>query len=67
MFNNPFLEITLLHELVHVRQISSGQLENLPNGWMWNLSFILLIHHMKQDLGKFRQVNFTILLRNLDK
>jgi hypothetical protein len=39
LVNNPFLEITLLHELVHVRQISSGQLVNLPNGWMWESKF----------------------------
>lgn len=37
--NNPFIERTILHELVHVRQISSGQLVNLSNGWLWKSKF----------------------------
>lgn len=37
--NNQFIERTILHELVHVRQISSGQLVNLYNGWLWESKF----------------------------
>jgi hypothetical protein len=39
LVNNPFLERTVLHELVHVSQLSSGELINLPNGWMWESKF----------------------------
>jgi hypothetical protein len=37
--NNPFIERTILHELIHVRQISSGQLVTLYNGWLWQNKF----------------------------
>ena len=39
LLNNPFIERTILHELIHVKQISSGQLVNLTNGWLWQSKF----------------------------
>lgn len=36
---NTSMEKTILHELIHVRQISSGQLVNLQNGWLWESKF----------------------------